>query len=322
MADVVVTAPLPGAALQRLAAAHHVIVRPEGPALAGVDLARLVGSAEAVICLLADQVDRSVFAGCPGLRVVANYAVGVNNVDLTAATATGVWVTNTPDVLTDATADLTWALLLAVVRRVIEGDALVRSGGFSGWRPELLLGRGLQGKLLGIIGFGRIGQAVARRAIGFGMEVVYHARRPAAWTSARYEADLDVLLSAADVVSVHCPLTAETRNLLNRKRLALLRPEAFLVNTSRGEVVDEAALAEALAGGRLAGAGLDVYALEPEVHPGLLRLPNVVLLPHLGSATRETRSAMAELAVDNVLAVLAGRSPVTPVNDLSAQGQR
>jgi len=322
MSDVVVTSPLPGSALQRLAAVHHVVVRPEGPALTGVELAGLVGDAEALICLLADRVDRSVFAGCPGLRVVANYAVGVNNVDLAAATAARVWVTNTPDVLTDATAELTWALLLAVVRRVVEGDALVRSGGFSGWRPELLLGRGLQGKTLGIIGFGRIGQAVARRASGFGMEVVYHARRPASWTAARYEADLDTFLVAVDVVSMHCPLTPETRNLLNRRRLGLLRPEAFLINTSRGEVVDEAALAEALAAGRLAGAGLDVYELEPKVHPGLLSLPNVVLLPHLGSATREARSAMAELAVDNVLAVLAGRSPLTPVNDPSVPGRR
>lgn len=315
MAEIAVTAPLPGSALERLSGIHEVRVRPAGAPLGGEDMAEFAGSAVALISLLADRVDRTVFSRCPTLQVVANYAVGFNNIDVGAASEAGVWVTNTPDVLTDATADCAWALLLAVARRVLEGDRLVRSGDFSGWQPDLLLGSGLQGKNLGIVGFGRIGQAVARRGAAFGMEILYHAPRPANWTRALYFEDLDALLAESDVVSLHCPLTPDTHHLLDQRRLALLRPEAILINTSRGEVVDEPALVDALAGRRLAGAGLDVYEREPAVHPGLLSLENVVLLPHVGSATREARAAMAELAVDNVLAALSGRRPPTPVNN-------
>ncbi len=316
MSEVGVTSPLPGRALDRLAERHSVRVRPKGPALSGRDLAAFVGEAEAVICLLADRVAAEVFALCPRLVLVANYAVGVNNIDLEAARTSGVWVTNTPDVLTDATADLTWALTLAVARRVVEGDRLVRNGGFSGWKPDLLLGVGLQGKTLGIIGMGRIGRAVARRAAGFGMWVCYHSHRdarPPDGAEAEYVPSLDALLARSDVLSLHCPLTPQTRHLMDERRLRLLPRGAIVVNTSRGEVVDEEALARVLASGHLGGVGLDVYEREPEVHPALLGRPDVVLLPHLGSATGEARAAMADLAVDNVLAVLAGKPPLTPV---------
>ncbi|MGD1149177.1 MAG: D-glycerate dehydrogenase [Thermoanaerobaculaceae bacterium] len=316
MSEVAVTYRLPGRALGRLAEHHVVRVRPEGPALSGRDLVTFVGEAEAVICLLADRVAAEVFALCPRLVLVANYAVGVNNIDLEAARTSGVWVTNTPDVLTDATADLTWALILAVARRVVEGDRLVRGGGFSGWKPDLLLGASLQGKTLGIVGMGRIGRAVARRAAGFGMWVCYHSNRdvrPPDGTEAECVPNLDALLARSDVLSLHCPLTPRTRHLLDERRLRLLPPGAIVVNTSRGGVVEEEALARVLASGHLGGVGLDVYEREPEVHPALIGRPDVVLLPHLGSATGEARAAMADLAVDNVLAVLAGKPPLTPV---------
>ncbi len=316
MSEVAVTAPLPGRALERLAGRHAVRVRPAGPALAGRELAAFVGGADALVSLLADRVAAEVFALCPRLRLVANYAVGVNNIDLEAARTSGVWVTNTPDVLTDATADLTWSLILAVARRVVEGDRLVRAGRFAGWKPDLLLGAGLQGKTLGIVGMGRIGQAVARRAAGFGMWVCYHSRNqapPLAGADAEYVTELEDLLPRAHVLSLHCPLTHQTRRMLDERRLRLLPRGAFLINTSRGEVVDEEALARVLASGHLGGAGLDVYEREPAVHPALLGREDVVLLPHLGSATREAREAMADLAVDNVLAVLDGKPPLTPV---------
>jgi glyoxylate reductase len=314
VAEIAVTAPLPGTALARLDGVHTVRLRPPGPPLLGRDMASFVGGADALVCLLADRVAAEVFSLCPNLKVVANYAVGVNNVDLEAARTSGVWVTNTPDVLTDATADLAWALILAVARRIGEGDRLVRGGGFTGWQPSLLLGTGLQRKTLAIVGMGRIGAAVARRGVGFGMRIAYHGRapRPIEGVAAEFVADLDELLARADVLSLHCPLTPQTRRLIDARRLALLPPGAVVVNTSRGEVLDEEALVRALEGGALGGAGLDVYEREPVVHPGLLGRSDVVLLPHIGSATREARAAMAELVVDNVLAVLGGNPPVTP----------
>ena len=316
MSEVAVTSALRGQALVHLADQHQVRVRPPGPPLAGRELAAFVGRADALICLLADRVTAEVFVLCPNLKVVADYAVGVNNVDLEAARTSGVWVTNTPDVLTGATADLAWALILAVTRRVVEGDVLVRGGEFTGWRPDYMLGVGLQGKTLGIVGMGRIGRAVARRAAAFGMRVYYTSPErvpPFEAMGAEYMADLDALLPQVDVLSLHCPLTHLTRHLIDARRLHLLPRGAFLVNTSRGEVVDEAALAAALEDGHLGGAGLDVYENEPTVHAGLLGRSDVVLLPHLGSATAETRTAMADLVVENVLAVLAGSAPPTPV---------
>jgi len=314
MSEVVVTCALPGRALDRLRERHEVRLREAGAPLVGRELAAFTAGADALICLLGDRVTADVFALCPRLRVVANYAVGYDNVDLEAASAAGVFVTNTPDVLTEATADLTWALILAVARRVVEGDRLLRAGEFVGWGPAFLLGAGLQGRTLGIVGMGRIGRAVARRAAGFGMRVLYHGPTPGGEGAvAEHVADLDTLLARSQVLSLHCPLTPRTRRLMDARRLHLLPRGALLVNTSRGEVVDEAALVAALEDGHLGGAGLDVYEDEPRIHPGLPGRSDVVLLPHLGSATVEARTAMADLAVENVLLVLGGAAPRTPV---------
>lgn len=312
--SVAVTAPLPGDGVRALAE-RFTVRTGTGRGLLGEDeLGAFVGDADAVISLLADPVGARVIEASPNLKVIANCAVGYDNIDLDAARRRGIWVTNTPDVLTEATADLTWALILAVTRRVVEGDAMVRGGRFAGWRMDLLLGSGLQGKTLGLVGMGRIGAAVAGRAPAFGLEVVYAARRPlpVAVAGAR-RVGLDELLKQSHIVSLHCPLTDATHHLLDAQRLALMRRGAFLINTARGPVVDEAALVGALEAGRLAGAGLDVYEEEPAVHPRLVGRTDVVLLPHVGSATVETRTAMADLAAANVAAVLDGREPPTPV---------
>jgi glyoxylate reductase len=266
--------------------------------------------------LLSTRVDAALLERMPNLRVVANCAVGIDNVDLDAAARRGIVVTNTPDVLTEATADLTWALILAVARRLREGEALVRSGEWEGWHPRQLLGMELAGSTLAILGLGRIGEAVARRAIGFKMDVVYVSRTPRPDLETRLmlrRFPLEQALERADVATVHLPLTDETRHLIGAAELARMRPGAILVNTARGPIVDEAALAEALERGRIAGAGLDVYEDEPRVHPRLLTHPRTVLLPHLGSATDRTRLAMARRVAENLLAVLAGRPAPTPV---------
>ena len=269
-----------------------------------------IRESQAVICTLNERFDGDMLAAAPSLRVIANYAVGYNNIDVDAAKARGVIVTNTPDVLTNATADITWALILAVARRVVEGDQLVRQNQWTGWSPTQMLGVGLSGKTLGIIGMGRIGLAVARRAAGFEMTVLYWTRsgrplQPAnpAWQRVSFEE----LLRRSDFLSPHIPLTPDTHHLLNDAALRLMKPTAFLINAARGPVVDEAALVTALREGRLAGAGLDVYEKEPELHPGLRELSQVVLLPHLGSATTETRIRMGLMCVENVLAVLEGK---------------
>ncbi|MGE5408599.1 MAG: 2-hydroxyacid dehydrogenase [Syntrophothermus sp.] len=272
--------------------------------------------ADAVLTLLGDRVDGEFLdAAGPQLRCVANVAVGFDNVDLAAAAERGVVVTNTPGVLDDATADLTMALLLAAVRRLGEGERLIRAGRRWRWGIDFMLGSDLRGKLLEIVGLGAIGTRVAERARAFGMEIAYRNRHPAP-AAAALEAErleLDELLAASDVVSLHCPLTDETRHLIGARELGLMKPTATLVNTARGPVVDERALAAALAAGEIAAAGLDVYEHEPEVEPALLELENVVLLPHLGSATVETRTAMAELAARNAIAVARGEPALTPV---------
>lgn len=267
------------------------------------ELLRRVAGADAIVTQLTDAIDRDVIAAASSLRVIANVAVGYDNIDLAAARARGIIVTNTPDVLTNAVAEFTWALMLSVTRRVAEGDRLVRRGGWKGWALDFMPGMELAGKQLGIIGRGRIGRAVAEKAAAFGMRVVF----------AKHDVSFDELLVTSDIISLHVPLTDATRHLIDRKALVRMKRSAYLVNTSRGPVVDEEALAWALHEGLLAGAALDVYENEPAVLPALLEHENVVLAPHIGSATRETRTAMAELAVKNVVEVLAGREPLTPV---------
>jgi glyoxylate reductase len=276
-------------------------------------LARVQGK-QALICLLTDRIDAEVLDVAHDLRIVANIAVGYNNIDIDACRARGIVVTNTPDVLTNACADFTWALILGITRRLGEAERQLRRGEWKGWALDHMLGTELRGKRLGLVGIGRIGRAVAERAGAFGMHVIYTARKPVAdlAESAEY-LPLDHLLSTADVISLHCPLTPETRHLIDQKAFAKMKRSAYLINTSRGPVVDEAALAWALKQRLIAGAALDVYEKEPEVHPDLLDLENAMLIPHIASATTETRTAMANLAVSNVLAVLKAEPPLTAV---------
>lgn len=266
--------------------------------------------ADAAIVTLGDRIDAETIHAATRLKILANYAVGHNNIDLAAARQRGLIVTNTPDVLTDATADLTWALLLATARRVVEGDALIRSGRWTGWSPTQLLGADVSGKTLGIIGMGRIGQAVARRAVGFRMPVRYHTRQPLATSSLSREWEhrsLRDLLGEADVVTIHVPLTPATQHLIGARELAWMRPTAYLINTARGPIIDEWALADALKLGIIAGAGLDVYEREPAIHSAMAQLKQVVLLPHLGSATLHARVQMGLVCLENIHAVLDGR---------------
>jgi len=273
----------------------------------------------AILSLVTDRIDAPLLARAPQLRIVANFAVGYDNIDVAACSARRIVVTNTPGVLTEATADLAFSLLLAAARRVAEGDRLVRRGAFAGLTPSFLLGSRVHGSTLGLVGLGRIGQAVARRARGFGMPLLYAARTRANPNVERalgaMHVPVDELFERADFVSLHCPLTPETRHLVNAGRLARMKPGAVLVNTARGACVDEAALALALRDGPLAAAGLDVFEDEPRVHPDLLALDSVVLAPHIGSADLPTRAAMAALAVDSILAVLAGRPPLHRVTE-------
>lgn len=316
---VLVTAQVVGDAVARLREAGHVVVFRDIDAPMPRDefLAALPG-VDALVAMLVDRVDAEALdAAGPGLRVVANVAVGYDNVDVAACRERGVLVTNTPGVLTDATADIAMSLILMSTRGLGAAERRVRTGEPWRWSLTAHLGVGLRGKSLGIVGPGAIGLATARRAKAFGMEVLLAGRSsPDAAVVGELDAavvDLDELLTASDVVSLHCPLTPATRHLIGARELRLMRPGAHLVNTSRGPVVDEAALVAALEAGEIAGAGLDVFEDEPQVHPGLLGREDVVLLPHVGSATVETRTAMADLAVANVLAVVAGGEPVTPV---------
>ena len=276
---------------------------------------RLVEAARGATVLVPtyiDRVDAALLDALPTVRHVASYGVGVNHLDLDACRARRVLVTNTPGVLTAATAEHAMALLLAAARRVVEGDRVVRAGGWEAVDPAFMLGTELAGKTLGVVGFGRIGQAVALRARGFGLRILYASPRPADVPDARH-VPLDVLLAESDFVSLNVPLTPATDNLLSRERIARMRPGAIVVNTARGPVVDDAALAEALASGRIAAAGLDVFRDEPRVPAAYLGLPNVVLTPHLGSGTRETRAAMARLVLEDAVRVATGVPPRHPV---------
>ncbi len=317
-ARIVVTRHIPDSALAILRGAGDVWLPDDDAPLPPAELRTRVANAAAVVTMLHDRVDDAFLAAAgPQLAVVSNIAVGYDNVDVDACRRHGVVVTNTPGVLTDATADLAFALVLMATRRLGEGERLVRRGVRWSWSLDFHLGTGIQGKTLGIVGLGQIGTAVARRARAFAMTVGYAGRRRAEPALEReLDADfleLDELLATSDIVSLHCPLSSETRHLIDGRRLRLMKPTAFLVNTTRGPVVDETALVAALGDGVIAGAGLDVFEREPEVHPGLLELENVVLLPHLGSATVETRTAMAELAARNAAAVLRGEPAVSPV---------
>lgn len=316
---VLVTGRLPERELDLVKKEHDVETNDRDRPMPREEILAKIGDKDGLLCMLTDLIDGKVLERAPRLKMIANYAVGYNNIDLEAATARGIPVSNTPDVLTEATAELAFALILATARRLLEGDKMTREGRFNAWAPLFFLGSEVTGKTLGIIGLGRIGRALARKAKGFDMPVFYHNREP---LSRDEEGRLGVeylglkeLLARSDFISPHVPLTEETRYLIGREELALMKSTAYLINTSRGPVVDEQALCEALREKRIAGAGLDVYEHEPEVNPGLLKLDSVVLLPHVGSATRETRTKMARLAVENLLAGLRGERPPNCLND-------
>jgi glyoxylate reductase len=338
MSRVLLTRRIPSSVLSLLEAEHTVDMYTGEGAIPRDELLRRLADKDALICLLTEKIDGDVMDAAPGLKIVANIAVGYENLDVPAARRRGILVTNTPDVLTEAVAEFTWALILGIARRIAEGDRLIRAGAWNRWGLDFMLGMELRGKQLGIIGPGRIGRAVAAKAPAFGMKAVF-ARRArngatgeavAQWSepergaggnrgvaaapSAKEDMTLDELLVTSDVVSIHAPSTTETRHLINKRTLARMKRSAILVNTARGALVDEEALAWALSEHLIAGAALDVYEREPGNQPALKDFENVLLAPHLGSATRETRTAMAALAVRNVLAVLAGDQPLTPVS--------
>ena len=315
-AKIIVTRTLPAPVEERMQALFDVTLNQDDHAFSTEELTQAVQKADVLVSTISDKIDAALIekAGAQ-LKLIANFGTGVDNIDVNAAHARGIVVTNTPDVLTQDTADLAFALLLALPRRLVEGDRLMRQKGrFDGWSPNWMLGRRLAGKKLGIIGMGRIGQAIAGRANVFGLEVHYHNRAALHEAvekelAATYWAGLDAMLAQMDFLSVNCPYTPETKHLINAEKLALMKPEAYLVNTSRGQVVDEAALAAALAAGRLGGAGLDVFEKEPQAHPDLLALDNVILSPHLGSSTLETRIAMGEKVLVNIRAFIDDHTP-------------
>ena len=309
MARVLVTRRLPSGGLDPLTEAGHELVRRDDDRpFTHDEIVDRASDVDAIVCLLTDRIDAAVLgAGALRLKVVANVAVGYDNVDLAAASAHGIAVCNTPGVLDETTADLAFLLILAAARRAWEAESDLRAGRWPGWDIDQYLGRDVHGAVLGVVGFGRIGQAVARRASGFGMEVLHNTRRDTGIPG--WQGDLDRLLAYSDIVTLHVPLTDETRHLIDARRLRLMKPDAVLVNTSRGPVVDEEALAVALEDGVIFAAGLDVYESEPQVHPRLLAAPRTVLLPHIGSASLATRTRMVQVAAENVVAVLAGKTP-------------
>lgn len=313
-----ITRKIPSAGLDLLAEAGvEVEVNPHDRPVSRQELLAGVRGRDGVLCMLCDKIDDEVYdAAGPQCRCFANYAVGYNNIDLAAATRRGVAVTNTPDVLTDATADLAWALLFSVARRIVESDRFFRTGHWPGWAPMEFLGGDIHGATLGIVGAGRIGTAVARRARGFDMEALYTSRSEHEEMNrlGARRVELDELLQAGDFVSLHVPLTEQTRHLIGRRELDLMKRSAYIINTARGPVIDEAALVEALRERKIAGAGLDVYENEPTPAPGLTELDNVVCIPHLGSATERTRANMSRMAAENLLAAVRGKRPPNLVN--------
>jgi len=316
--NVLITGRLPDAVMADIERTCEVVPNQADRPMARETILQQIEGKDGLLCMITDTVDPELLDRAPGLKIIANYGVGFNNIDVAAATRRGIPVTNTPGVLTEATADITFALILAAGRRVVAGDRYTREGRFQFWAPLHFLGSEISGKTIGIIGMGRIGQAVAKRAAGFNMTILYSSRRRLTDASEHALqatfADMETLLARSDFVSLHVPLNEQTHHLIDSAALNRMRPEAFLINTSRGPVVDEAALCTALQNRTIAGAGLDVYEHEPAVTPGLLSLDNVVLLPHVGSATIETRTKMARLAADNLLAGLAGQKPPNCLN--------
>jgi lactate dehydrogenase-like 2-hydroxyacid dehydrogenase len=317
---VYVTRQIPEAAIEGLKEQFDVTVNPHDRVLTREELLANVSGMDAVLCLLTDTIDSEVFeAAGPQCRIFADYAVGYNNIDVAEATRRGIIVTNTPDVLSDATADLAWALLFAVSRRIVEADGFARAGKFKGWGPMLLLGRDLTGRKLGIIGAGRIGCNFARKAKGFDMEILYTSTKPNTEMEKQLGAkfvDKETLLKEADFISVHVPLIPTTRHYIGEKEFKLMKNTAVFINTSRGPVVDEKALARALKNGEIWGAGLDVFENEPDIEPELKELDNVVIVPHIASATIETRTNMGLIAARNIMRVLNGDKPETCVNPM------
>lgn len=310
--NIFVTRKLPASVISKLESAGTVEVFAGEGSITADELRAAVVGKHALVTMLTEQVDAALLDAGTDLKVVANVAVGYNNIDVPACRARGVICTNTPDVLTESVADFTWSLILAITRRLSEGERVVRRHEWKGWAFDYMLGTELRGKQLGLVGLGRIAKAVAARAAVFGVRVAYSSRKEADLPGAE-RMSLDQLLNTSDIVSLHVPLTPETKHLIDKKALARMKRSAYLINTARGPVVDEEALAWALQQRLIAGAALDVYEREPIVHPDLFPLENVLLVPHLASGTTETRTAMAELAADNVVAVLSGRPPVTPI---------
>ncbi|CAN5320561.1 D-glycerate dehydrogenase [soil metagenome] len=312
---VVVTRKLPDPVEARMRELFDVELNEADNPLGAEGLAKALATADVLVSTVTDKIDgRLLSRAGPNLKLIANFGAGVDNIDVSTATQRGIIVTNTPGVLTEDTADMTMALILASARRLVEGAEVVQAGGFHGWSPTWMMGRRIWGKRLGIVGMGRIGQAVARRAQAFGLSIHYHNRKPVPHTvgealGATYWESLDQMLARMDIVSVNCPHTPATFHLLSARRLKLLQSHAIVVNTARGEVIDEAALANMLHRGEIAGAGLDVYENEPAINPKLLKLPNVVLLPHMGSATVEARIDMGEKVIINIKTFMDGHRP-------------
>ena len=309
--SILVTYKLPASAIAPLEAIGDVDVYRDG-VLPKEELVRRVKGKHAIVVAALDKIDKDVIDAGSDLKIVANVAVGYNNLDVPYARSKGIVLTNTPNVLTEATANMAFTLIMAVTRRIVEGDRLVRRGAWKGFSLDFMIGSDVRGRQLGIVGMGRIGQAVAEKAAGFGMKIAYYSPSPKSFP--QYESmSLDQLLATSDVVSVHVPLVPETRHLIDRTAFSRMKRSAYFINTSRGPVVDEDALAWALREGIIKGAGLDVYEEEPKIHPGLLASENVVLVPHMASATAETRSAMYDLVARNVVNVLSGKPPITPI---------
>ncbi len=313
---VTVTHNFPEVALEKLRSRAEVLYNDSGNSLSAVDLIDRAGQSQAMISYLTDKIDGAVLdAGAGHLKIVANYGAGFNNIDVAHAHKKNIWVSNTPGVLHETTADLTWAMMLAIARRIVESDRFTRDGKFHGWQADMFLGGDVHGKTLGIIGCGEIGKAVARRALGFNMRVLYHQRKRLPGTeekklNARF-VPLDTLLKESDFVTLHIPLTYETKYLIGEDQLAIMKPTAYLIHAARGKVVDDRALVEALKKKKIAGAALDVYENEPDLTGGMTDLDNLILLPHIGSASVATRDTMALLAVDNVFDAMGGKTPRT-----------